>query len=120
MTEQKIGKISQILSSVVDVKFEDEHLPPILTALTAKHQGKTLTLEVVQHIGDKSVSVTRNCDVISTENPISVPVGKETLGIVFNVTGEPIDNKGEVKASTCRQIHQPPPSFTEQSTEKNY
>lgn len=122
------GKISQIISSVVDVTFEEDNkLPPILSELIANYQDKKLTLEVAQHIGDNTVrcialesteGFKRHCPVIATGNPISVPVGKTTLGRILNVTGQVIDEAGKMEVTDTRYIHQSPPSFIEQSTEK--
>lgn len=122
------GTISQIISSVVDVTFKElNDLPPILSALIAEYNGKKLTLEVVQHIGDNIVrcialesteGFKRHCPVISTGHPISIPVGKSTLGRILNVTGEVIDEAGKMEVTHTRYIHQKPPAFTEQSTEK--
>ena len=118
------GTITQIIGPVVDVKFPKE-LPEILTALTLEHEGKKLVLEVQQHIGGNSVrtismgpteGLQRGMEVINTAAPISVPVGKETLGRMFNVTGAPIDGKGEVKVKKTAPIHRKAPAFTEQST----
>ena len=101
----KNGKITQIIGAVVDVNFENE-LPEIYTALEASNSGSKLILEVAQHLGENSVrtiamdateGLKRGDDVINTGNPISVPVGPETLGRIINVIGEPIDEKGEVK-----------------------
>lgn len=122
------GRISQIISSVVDVTFEEGNsLPPILSALIANYKDKKLTLEVVQHIGDNTVrcialesteGFKRHCEVIPIGHPIAVPVGKTTLGRILNVTGEVIDEAGKMEVTEKRYIHQPPPSFIEQSTEK--
>ena len=121
------GYISQIISSVVDVQFNQNELPEILTKLEAVDSNKQLTLEVVQHIGDGIVrcialesteGFTRNTEVISTGKPIEVPVGRETLGRMLNIKGDPIDNLGKLSNKHTRAIHQNSPVFTEQSTEK--
>ena len=119
------GKIAQIIGPVVDVRFEGE-LPPILSALTVEREKQTpLTLEVAQHIGNSMVrtiamtstdGLMRGLEVTATGKPISVPVGEATLGRMFNVTGEPIDGKGPVKAKEMYPIHRPAPDFVEQST----
>ena len=98
---KNIGKVVQAVGPIIDVRFLDEHLPELLTALVVKlDETKTLTLEVAQHIGDDIVrcvamgpteGVLRGLDVIDTGSPITVPVGKETLGRMFNVLGDPID-----------------------------
>lgn len=119
------GTIAQIIGPVVDVRFEGE-IPEILSALTIERKGEpTLTLEVAQHIGDGMVravamsstdGLQRGLEVIATGKPISVPVGDVTLGRMFNVTGEPIDGKGPVKAKEMYPIHRPAPDFKDQST----
>jgi F-type H+/Na+-transporting ATPase subunit beta len=121
----KVGKISQVMGAVVDVKF-DGHLPEILNALETMNQGQRLILEVAQHLGentvrtiamDSSEGLTRGQEVTDLGAPISVPVGDETLGRIMNVIGEPIDEAGAIKTAGRRAIHQPAPSFAEQSTE---
>lgn len=118
------GTITQIIGPVVDVSFVGG-IPEILTALHVDKNGEKITLEVQQHVGGGSVraismgateGLCRGQDVVSTGAPISVPVGKETLGRMFNVTGEPIDGKGEVKTKKLSPIHRKAPSFAEQST----
>jgi F-type H+-transporting ATPase subunit beta len=119
------GTIVQVIGPVVDVRFEQEKLPAIHTALTVKNDKRDLTLEVAQHIGHnlvRSVAMSstdglqRGMNVINTGSPISVPVGPETLGRMFSVVGEPIDNLGEAKTKRRDPIHREAPSFAEQST----
>ncbi|CUH64446.1 ATP synthase subunit beta [Thalassovita gelatinovora] len=119
------GKITQVIGAVVDVQFGDE-LPPILNALTTENNGKTLILEVAQHLGEGTVrtiamdateGLVRGQAVIDTKGPISVPVGTATLGRIMNVTGDPVDEKGPVEATERRAIHGEAPTFAEQSTE---
>ena len=121
----KTGKISQVMGAVVDVKF-DGHLPEILNALETNNHGNRLILEVAQHLGentvrtiamDSSEGLTRGQEVIDLGSPISVPVGEETLGRIMNVIGEPIDEVGPINTPGRRAIHQPAPSFADQSTE---
>jgi len=121
----KNGKITQIIGAVVDVNFEVE-LPEIYTALEVNNSGNKLILEVAQHLGENSVrtiamdateGLKRGDEVINTENPISVPVGPETLGRIINVIGEPIDEKGDVKTKEKWPIHRTAPKFTDQATE---
>ncbi|HWK01756.1 MAG TPA: F0F1 ATP synthase subunit beta [Xanthobacteraceae bacterium] len=121
----KVGKITQVIGAVVDVKF-DGHLPEILNALETKNQGQRLVLEVAQHLGESTVrtiamdtseGLVRGQDVSDTGAPISVPVGEGMLGRIINVVGEPVDEAGPVKAEGTRAIHQPTPSYTDQSTE---
>lgn len=120
------GKIVQIIGAVIDVKFPEGKLPNILNALHVKIDGVTHTLEVAQHLGNSTTrtismesteGLQRNLDVIDTGAPITVPVGKEVLGRIMNVTGSPIDGKGPIVSSHHRQIHQAPPSFEDQATD---
>jgi F-type H+/Na+-transporting ATPase subunit beta len=121
----KAGRISQVIGAVVDVQF-DEHLPEILNALETSNLGNRLVLEVAQHLGERSVrciamdsteGLVRGQEVTDTGEPISVPVGVGTLGRILNVIGEPIDEAGPVNYEAKRGIHQPAPSYVEQSTE---
>ena len=125
MSEINQGKVIQVMGAVVDVKFEDS-LPAILEALEIETDGRRLVLEVAQHLGEDAVrtiamdttgGLERGHDVKSTGQPISVPVGDETLGRIMNVIGEPVDEKGDIKTDSVRAIHQPAPDFIEQSTE---
>ncbi|AFO88298.1 F0F1 ATP synthase subunit beta [Phaeobacter inhibens] len=119
------GKVTQIIGAVVDVQF-DGHLPAILNALTTDNNGKTLVLEVAQHLGENTVrtiamdateGLVRGQAVADTDAPISIPVGNATLGRILNVVGEPVDEQGPVVAAETRAIHQPAPEFSDQSTE---
>jgi len=124
--EKNIGKISQIIGPVLDVKFESGHLPDINDAIVVEYKDNTVTAEVAKHTGDNTVrciamsstdGLVRGIEVKSTGKPISVPVGKPTLGRLFNVLGETIDNKGQVDASEKRlSIHREAPDFEEQET----
>jgi F-type H+/Na+-transporting ATPase subunit beta len=125
MATNKVGKIRQVMGAVIDVQF-DGHLPEILNALETTNQGGRLVLEVAQHLGentvrtvamDSSEGLVRGQEVTDTGVPISVPVGDETLGRIMNVIGEPVDEAGPIKTSGKRAIHQPAPTFAEQSTE---
>ena len=118
------GEIKQVLGPVVDVEFPAGKLPPILTAL--KVEESKLTLEVAQHLGDNvcrtvAMSATdglvRGTEVINTGNKIQMPVGKEVLGRILNVTGDPVDEAGPVKTKQHWPIHRPAPSLEEQSTQ---
>ena len=121
------GRIVQAVGPIVDVEFKDQHLPALLTALTIKlPNGNVLTAEVAQHIGDDVVravamgpteGLVRGLEVVSLEHPIEVPVGRATLGRMFNVLGEPIDGMelGEVKDAKRMSIHRNPPKFKDQS-----
>ena len=119
------GRVTQVIGAVVDVQFDD-HLPEILNALNTDNNGKTLVLEVAQHLGENTVrtiamdateGLVRGQEVVDTAGPISVPVGNSTLGRIVNVVGEPVDEQGPVKSDEYRAIHQPAPEFAEQSTE---
>ncbi len=119
------GKIKQVLGAVVDVNFENQ-LPQILDALVVKHENKDLVLEVAQHLGENTVrtiamdstdGLVRGQKVVDTGNPISVPVGPETLGRILNVVGEPVDERGPLKTKLKFPIHKNAPEFTDQSTE---
>ncbi|KKU13632.1 MAG: ATP synthase subunit beta [Parcubacteria group bacterium GW2011_GWC2_45_7] len=118
-----IGIIKQIIGPVVDVEFEHE-LPNILNALMIEREGEKLVLEVTQHIGASTVrtiamgpteGLRRGTKVTDTGAPISVPVGKETLGRMFNVIGEPIDGGAEAKTKMRYPIHRKAPAFVDQS-----
>jgi F-type H+-transporting ATPase subunit beta len=119
------GRITQVIGAVVDVQFQ-EHLPAILNALETDNQGHRLVLEVAQHLGESTVrtvamdtteGLIRGQEVADTGQPITVPVGDGTLGRIINVIGEPVDEAGPVQATERRAIHQPTPSYTDQSTE---
>jgi F-type H+-transporting ATPase subunit beta len=125
MASNKVGKIRQVMGAVVDVQF-DGHLPEILNALETTNQGQRLVLEVAQHLGentvrtvamDSSEGLVRGQEVTDMGAPISVPVGDETLGRIMNVIGEPVDEAGPIKTASKRAIHQPAPTFADQSTE---
>ena len=120
-----VGRITQVIGAVVDVKF-DGHLPAILNALETKNQGQRLVLEVAQHLGESTVrtvamdtseGLVRGQEVTDTGEPIAVPVGDGTLGRIINVVGEPVDEAGPVPHETRRAIHQEAPTYTDQSTE---
>src|SRR6266850_995392 len=125
MATNVIGRVRQVMGAVVDVQF-DGHLPAILNALETKNRDQRLILEVAQHLGENSVrtiamdsteGLVRGQEVADTGQPISVPVGDGTLGRIINVIGEPVDEAGPVPHKQRRAIHQPAPSYTEQSTE---
>ncbi len=121
------GRVTQVLGSVVDVQFQDEKsLPPILNALTTDVGGRRLVLEVAQQLGEFTVrtvsmdstdGLTRGREVLDTGAPISIPVGKATLGRILNVIGEPVDETGPVDGKVTAPIHAPAPDFVDQSTE---
>ncbi|MGN6674607.1 MAG: F0F1 ATP synthase subunit beta, partial [Thermomicrobiales bacterium] len=121
------GKVVQVTGAVVDVEFPTDRLPEIFNALEIERKdGKKLVLEVQQHLGNDWVrtvamsstdGLVRGMDVVDTGAPIQVPVGPATLGRVFNVTGQTVDNAGPVDTSQMYPIHRPAPSFEEQSTQ---
>ena len=113
------------MGPVVDVRFDEGHLPAIDNALTVSIGDRTLTVEVAQHIGDNTVrciamastdGLTRGAPVTDTGHAISVPVGRETLGRIFNVLGEAVDNQETPKTKERWNIHRPAPSYDELST----
>ncbi len=125
MAKNIVGRITQVLGAVVDVHFDGE-LPAILNALHLQHQGKTLVLEVAQHLGEQTVrtvamdttdGLVRGLEVQDTGDAIMVPVGPETLGRLINVIGEPIDERGPIVTKTRLPIHRQAPPFVDQSTE---
>tara|TARA_Y100000589_G_scaffold329314_1_gene375504 strand:- start:385 stop:1806 length:1422 start_codon:yes stop_codon:yes gene_type:complete len=125
MASNTIGSVSQVMGAVVDVHFDGE-LPPILNALMSENQGKTLVLEVAQHLGENTVrciamdtteGMVRGQEVTDTGAPISMPVGPETLGRILNVIGDPIDERGPVGNKKTLPIHRSAPEFVDQSTE---
>lgn len=121
---QNKGKIVQVLGPVVDVRFDEGDLPSINDALTVENDGRRQVMEVSQHIGDRTVrcimlspseGLARDAAVEATGAPISVPVGEETLGRMFNVLGEAIDGGEQVAGDARWAIHRAPPKFDEQS-----
>ena len=123
----RTGKVAQVIGPVVDVQFPSEDLPAIYNALTIVDEAENidLTLEVAQHVGDNMVrtismsstdGLVRGMSVDDTDGPITVPVGEETLGRVFNLLGEPIDELGPVKTEKRYPIHRRPPTMEEQKT----
>ena len=125
MAEKNIGKITQIISAVIDIKFAEGNLPEINSAINIKTKdGGKLVVEVAQHLGDDTVrcialgptdGLVRGMEAEATGAPISVPVGEQTLGRIFNVLGDPIDNKPAPEVEHM-PIHRKAPSFVEQAT----
>ncbi len=122
---KSVGKIRQVTGAVVDVQFDGE-LPAILNSLETTNHGVRLVLEVAQHLGESTVrtiamdsteGLVRGQAVTDTGQPIMVPVGDECLGRIMSVIGEPIDEAGPIKTAVTRAIHQPSPSFADQSSE---
>lgn len=129
MKGTNIGKVSQVMGPVVDVRFEEGGLPPILNALTVPvgdgEKFRTLTVEVSQHIGDNTArciamastdGLKRGAPVTDTGKPISVPVGRGTLGRIFNVLGDVVDNGSEPQTQERWDIHRPAPEYSELAT----
>ena len=127
MADNHTGKITQIIGAVLDIKFSDGHLPEINDAsdIMTKQGGK-LVVEVSQHLGDDTVrciamgptdGLVRGMEAVCTGGPISVPVGEQTLGRMFNVLGDPIDNKPAPENAKRQPIHRKAPAFKDQSTE---
>src|SRR5499427_3568679 len=131
MATKNVGKVIQIAGPAVDVQFGERALPPIYQALRVTSEGFNVpepidvVLEVQQHLGEGRVrtvamqatdGMVRGMNALDLGGPISVPVGKETLGRVMNVIGEPVDQLGPVKATKKLPIHRPAPSFDEQAT----
>ncbi|GAA0770635.1 F0F1 ATP synthase subunit beta [Clostridium subterminale] len=123
---QRIGKVVQIIGPVIDIKFDTDSLPNIYNAIQIKMDGRVIVAEVEQHIGDDIVrtismestdGLKRGVKAVDTGRPIEVPVGEQVLGRLFNVLGQPKDEKGPLETSKYYTIHRPAPSFAEQSVE---
>ena len=119
------GKVVQVIGTVVDMEFPKGELPAIYNGITIPMNGSKVIVETQAHIGNnwvRGVSLTptdglaRGAEAIDMGTPISVPVGRATLGRLFNVFGEAIDGLGEVKTDEKWPIHRPPPPLTEQET----
>ncbi|MBQ4311686.1 MAG: F0F1 ATP synthase subunit beta, partial [Oscillospiraceae bacterium] len=124
MPLNNVGKVVQIIGAVVDIQFEKDSLPKLLNAIEINFDGKRLVCEVAQHIGDDIVrciamsstdGLVRGTAATDTGNPITVPVGRGTLGRIFNLLGEPVDNKPEPEYEERWPIHRDPPSYEEQA-----
>ncbi|MFA5659012.1 MAG: F0F1 ATP synthase subunit beta [Oscillospiraceae bacterium] len=123
MQNTNIGKVVQVIGAVVDIRFTKDNLPNLLNAIEIMNGDKKLVVEVAQHIGDDVVrciamsstdGLVRGTDAVNTDKSISVPVGKDTLGRIFNLLGEPVDNKPAPENAERREIHREPPSYEEQ------
>jgi F0F1-type ATP synthase beta subunit len=117
-TTNSVGTITQVIGAVVDVRFDGE-LPSILNALHVDNSGRTLVLEVAQHLGESTVrtvamdttdGLVRGAEVVDTGGPIMMPVGPETLGRILNVIGEPVDERGPSTPTAARRSIKPPPN----------
>lgn len=122
---KNIGTVTQIIGPVLDIRFEQGHLPELNNAITIDYDSRHIVLEVAQHIGDSVVrciamsstdGLPRGIEAVDTGAPISVPVGKETLGRIFNLLGECVDNKPTPKTAERWPIHRPAPEYSEQQT----
>ncbi len=125
MAKNNIGKVIQIIGAVIDIKFQAGCLPALNNAIEIDNNGKKIVAEVAQHLGDDVVKciamsstdgLVRGVDAVDTGKPISVPVGPETLGRLFNVLGEAIDNKPDPETQEKWSIHREAPAFSEQTT----
>ena len=125
MAEKNIGKVISVIGPVLDIKFENGQLPKLLNAIEITSGERTITLEVAQHIGDDVVrciamsstdGLVRGMDAVDTGKGISVPVGECTLGRIFNLLGEPVDNKPAPQAPERWEIHRPAPGYDEQES----
>ena len=131
MSEQRIGKVLQVIGPVVDVEFEAGNLPNIMNALMVSNpaisdEPDNLVIEVAQHLGDnvcrcvamdQTDGLVRGMDARDTEGPITIPVGEPALGRIMNVVGRPVDGLGPITSDKSAPIHRPAPAFTEQDTE---
>ena len=125
MDKQNIGTVIQIIGPVLDIKFPDGQLPQLLNAITVQNGEETITLEVAQHVGDNVArciamagtdGLVRGMKAVDTGGPITVPVGSGTLGRIFNLLGEPVDNQPAPETQERWPIHRPAPSFEEQES----
>ena len=125
MSEQNIGTVVQITGPVLDIKFAADALPKLLNAITIDNHGQIITVEVAQHIGQDTVrciamestdGLVRGMKAVDTGSPITVPVGDKNLGRIFNLLGQPVDNKPAVEGEERWPIHRPAPSYEEQQS----
>jgi len=124
MTEKHVGKVVQVMGAVLDIRFQEGELPALLNAISIQLDGKELICEVAQQLGDDTVrcvamsstdGLVRGTEAVDTGSPITVPVGDACLGRIFNILGEPVDEKPAPEASERWAIHRPAPSFEEQT-----
>mgnify|MGYP004477442905 CR=1 FL=1 len=125
MNGQNTGKVVQVIGPVLDIRFEDGHLPELLNAIEIKMGGRTIVAEVAQHVGDNVArciamnttdGMVRGVEAVDTGSPITVPVGNECLGRIFNLLGQPIDDQPAPPKAERWPIHRPAPSYEEQET----
>ncbi|HBI52703.1 MAG TPA: F0F1 ATP synthase subunit beta, partial [Ruminococcaceae bacterium] len=124
MAEKNIGTVVQIIGAVLDIRFAADSLPNLKNAIEIDNNGQRLVVEVAQHIGDDIVrciamgatdGLVRGTKAVDTGKSITVPVGKETLGRIFNLLGEPVDNLPAPETEERWEIHRDPPSYEEQA-----
>ena len=130
MSEHNIGTVVQIIGPVLDIKFDADSLPKLLNAITIKAEdGHVVTVEVAHHIGQDTVrcvamqstdGLVRGMQAVDTGSPITVPVGPQNLGRIFNLLGEPVDNKPAVPTETRWPIHRPAPSYRSSSPRQRF
>ena len=125
MEKRNIGTVSQVIGPVLDIRFQDGELPNLLSAIEIDYDGRKVVAEVAQHIGDNVVrciamsstdGLRRGIEAVDTGAPISVPVGEECLGRMFNLLGDPIDNQPAPDAQERWPIHRQPPAYDEQES----
>lgn len=125
MSQSNVGKVIQVMGAVIDIRFENDHLPALLNAIEVENGDKKLIVEVAQHLGDDVVrciamastdGLVRGAKAVDTGSTITVPVGQETLGRIFNVLGEAVDNKPQPTTAKRMPIHAKAPSYEEQAT----
>ncbi len=123
MANKNIGRVAQVIGPVLDIRFDSGSLPDLLNAIQIEYEGRTITAEVAQHIGDNVVrciamnstdGLRRGLEAVDTGAPISVPVGEECLGRMFNLLGDPIDGFPAPKSAPQWPIHRPAPAYDEQ------
>ena len=125
MNNKNIGKVVQVIGPVLDIRFEDGHLPELLSAVEIMNGDRKVVAEVAQHVGDNVVrcismnatdGMVRGLEAVDTGSPITVPVGKECLGRIFNLLGDAIDDQPQPEAEERWPIHRPAPAYEEQET----
>ena len=125
MSEKNIGKVVQVIGPVLDIRFEDGHLPELLNAIEIQSGDRKIVAEVAQHIGDNVArcismhatdGMVRGLEAVDTGSPITVPVGNECLGRIFNLLGQAIDEQPDPQTAERWPIHRPAPSYEDQES----